>query len=71
MATFAAPSPVLVEGITKMQDMTDYLRDKPIEAERSTVGDSMVDVLHKLYPELSSDDLEARLCEMRGELQSE
>lgn len=56
-------------GITKMQDMTDYLRDKEIESEKSSVSDSIIDAMGELYPELSKDELEVKLCEMRKDLE--
>lgn len=56
-------------GITKMQDMTDYLRDKEIESEKSSVSGSIIDAMEELYPELSKEELEVKLCEMRKELE--
>lgn len=55
-------------GIDKAQDMTDYLRDKPIESDKSAVSDAMIESLSEVYPELSKEELETKLCEMRESL---
>lgn len=55
-------------GIDKIQDMTDYLRDKPIESDKSAVSDAMIESLSEVYPELSKEELETKLCEMRESL---
>lgn len=55
-------------GINKMQDMTDYLRGKPIETEKSVVSESMLDVMKNLYPEKNSEQLESKLVSMQDEL---
>lgn len=58
-------------GMTKMQDMTDYLRDKPIETEKSSVSNSMIDAMAELYPTLSKEELYVKLYEMKDELKTE
>lgn len=58
------------KGITKMQDMTDYLRGNPIDSEKSTISSSMLDTMKSLYPELSDDKLESKLSEMEDALRS-
>ena len=55
-------------GITKMQDMTDYLRDEKIESDKCKVSESILDVMEDLYPEMSEEQLESKLAEMRNEL---
>lgn len=55
-------------GITKMQDMTDYLRDEKIDSDKSKVSESILSVMSDLYPELSEEQLEAKLADMRNEL---
>lgn len=59
------------KGIDKMQEMTDYLRDKSTEMDKSVISGSMLETMSKLYPELSSDELEIRLSEMKAELVTE
>ena len=58
-------------GVTKMQDMTDYLRDNPIETEKSKISNTMMDALSEVYPELSEEDLAVKIEEMREELRVE
>ncbi|MCI6653823.1 MAG: hypothetical protein MSH21_00980 [Clostridium sp.] len=58
-------------GIDKVQDMTDYLRDKPISSDKDTVSDAMIDTLSEIYPELNKEELEVKLCEMRESLKQE
>ena len=55
-------------GIDKMQDMTDYLREKPINASKQDVSESMLSVMKELYPELSNEQLEEKIIEMKDEL---
>lgn len=57
-------------GITKMQDMTDYLRGEKIDSDKGSVSQSMLDVMSDLYPELSQEQLESKLAEMRSDLNS-
>ena len=56
------------KDITKMQEMTDYLREKPIEEERGKVSDSMIEALSQLYPECSENEIEEKLVEMKDVL---
>lgn len=51
-------------GITKMQDMTDYLRGNPIDTDKRKVSSSMMDTMRELYPELSEEQIEDKLDEM-------
>lgn len=55
-------------GITKMQDMTDYLRDERIDADKSKVSESIISVMRDLYPEMSAEQLEAKLVDMKNDL---
>lgn len=58
------------KGITKMQDMTDYLRGNAVNSDKSTISSSMLDTMRKLYPELSEDELESKLSDMESELRN-
>lgn len=58
------------KGITKMQDMTDYLRGNAVDSEKSTISSSMLDTMRTLYPELSEDELESKLSDMESELRN-
>lgn len=55
-------------GVTKAQDMTDYLRGNPIDSDKSTISSSMLDTMKSLYPELSDEQLESKLSEMEDEI---
>lgn len=52
-------------GIKNMQDMSDYLRDKPLETDRNKVSDSMIEAMSELYPECSPDEIEQKLVDMK------
>lgn len=58
------------KGITKMQDMTDYLRGNAINTEKGTISSSMLDTMRSLYPEMSEEQLENKLSEMENELRN-
>lgn len=58
------------KGITKMQDMTDYLRGNAIDIEKGKVSSSMLDTMRSLYPEMSEEQLESKLAEMENELRN-
>ena len=58
------------KGITKMQDMTDYLRGNPIDSEKRTISTGMLETMSSLYPEMSEEQLEERLSEMESKLRS-
>jgi len=58
------------KGITKMQDMTDYLRGEAIDTDKSKVSSTVLDTMKSLYPELSDDQLESKLAEMGAELKN-
>ena len=55
-------------GITKMQDMTDYLRENETESSKKDISSSMMDTLRNLYPELSDSQLESKIMDMEREL---
>ena len=57
--------------IGDMKDMSDYLRDKPIETDRNTVSDSIIKALGNLYPECSSEEIEQKLADMKAGITEE
>lgn len=58
------------KGITKMQDMTDYLRGNTIDTDKGKISSSVLDTMSTLYPELSEEQLESKLAEMENELKN-
>lgn len=57
--------------INDVQDMTDYLRGKDTHSDKSKVSDAIVDSMSEVYPELSKDEIEAKLYEMSDSLNNE
>lgn len=58
------------KGITKMQDMTDYMRGEAIDTDKSKVSSSILDSMKSLYPELNENQLESKLAEMENQLRT-
>lgn len=55
-------------GITNMQDMTNYLKEEQVEADKSQIRDSMTETIKELYPEISEDQIEEKFKEMENKL---
>ena len=56
------------KGITKMQDMTDYLRGYDISTDKEVLSSSMLETLKTLYPEKDENQLQNKLGDMEKEL---
>ena len=56
------------KGITKMQEMTDYLREKPIDNDKRIISSSILETMSSLYPELNNEQLQDKLCGMENDL---
>ena len=57
--------------IKDVQDMTDYLRGNSTQSDKSTVSEAIVESISEVYPELSKDEVEVKLCEMSDNLKDE
>ena len=51
--------------------MTDYLRGNSTQSDKSTVSEAIVESISEVYPELSKDEVEVKLCEMSDNLKDE
>lgn len=52
-------------GITKMQDMSSYLKDQPLENEKANVASAMMQATKEVYPELNENELAMKIYEMK------
>ena len=58
------------QGITKMEDMTNYIRGNETNVDKQEISSCMTDTLKELYPELSEEQINDKLCELADKLES-
>lgn len=58
------------KGLTKMQEMTDYLRGNAIDNDKDVIRTDILDTMKSLYPELSEEQLYDKLNEMESQLKN-